>query len=111
MFNHKETVWFILFETILSSFSVYQLGIAIMTKASEIEFNQIEVKFEKIETFKRIESDVKEIRTELEEQPKIIEMKIEESSKIIQRKQKEKIKNQIMSIEEDDADIIWFNEN
>ena len=97
MFNHKETVWFILFETILSSFSIYQLSSAIMTKTKEIDFNQIEVKFE---TVKRIESDVREIRIEIEEQPKVIQVK-----------QKEKIKNQIMSIEDDDADIIWFNEN
>ena len=108
MFNHKETVWFILFETILSSFSIYQLSSAIMTKTKEIDFNQIEVKFE---TVKRIESDVREIRIEIEENPKIIETKTEEQLKVIQRKQKEKIKNQIMSIEDDDADIIWFNEN
>jgi len=108
MFNHKETVWFILFETILSSFSIYQLSSAIMMKAKEIDFNQIEVKFE---TVKRIESDVREIRVEIEEKPKIIEIKNEEPSKTVQRKQKEKIKNQIISIEEDDADIIWFNEN
>ena len=108
MFNHKETVWFILFETLLSSFSIYQLSSAIMMKAKEIDFNQIEVKFE---TVKRIESDVREIRIEIEENPKIIETKTEEQLKVIQRKQKEKIKNQIMSIEDDDADIIWFNEN
>ena len=108
MFNHKETVWFILFETLLSSFSIYQLSSAIMMKEKEIDFNQIEVKFE---TVKRIESDVREIRIEIEENPKIIETKTEEQLKVIQRKQKEKIKNQIMSIEDDDADIIWFNEN
>jgi hypothetical protein len=79
-----------------------------MTKAKEIDFNQIEIKFE---TVRRIKSDVREIRIEIEEPSKIIEIKIEESSKMIQRKQKEKIKNQIISIEEDDADIIWFNEN
>ena len=92
MFNHKETVWFILFETILSSFSIYQLSSAIMMKAKEIEFNQIEIKFE---TVKRIESDVKEIRVEIEEQPKVAQRKKE-------------IENQIISVEEDDADIIWF---
>ena len=111
MFNHKETMYFVIFEILLSSFSVYQLTVAILTKAKEIEHNQIEVKFERIETFKRIESDVKEIRVEIEEKSKIIETKTEEPSKVIQRKQKEKIKNQIISIEEDDADIIWFNEN
>ena len=105
MFKYKETMYFVIFEILLSSFSVYQLTVAIVTKAKETEHNQIEVKFE------RIESDVKEIRVEIEEKSKIIETKTEESSKVIQRKQKEKIKNQIMSVEEDDADIIWFNEN
>lgn len=95
MFNHKETVWFILFETILSSFSIYQLSSAIMMKAKEIEFNQIEIKFE---TVKKIESDVKEIRVENEE-----------PSKIVQRKKE--IENQIISVEEDDADIIWYENN
>jgi hypothetical protein len=95
MFNHKETAWFILFETILSSFSIYQLSSAIMTKAKEIDFNQIEIK---IETVKRIESDVKEIRVKIEEKPKIAQ-------------RKKVIENQIISVEEDDVDIIWFNEN
>lgn len=91
MFNHKETALFILFETMLSSFSIYQLSSAIMTKAKEIDFNQIE-------TVKIIESDVKEIRVKIEEKPKIAQ-------------RKKVIENQIISVEEDDVDIIWFNEN
>ena len=106
-----------------------------MTKAKEIEFNLIEVKFEKIETFKKIKSDVREI--EIEEKPKNVQIKIEEQSKniepiinIVETKIEKKeiieipkiINNQTqkkrlfvprqlnMSIESDDADIIWFEE-
>ena len=135
MFKYKETMYFVIFEILLSSFSVYQLTVAIMTKAKEIEHNQIEVKFERIETFKKIKSDVREI--EIEEKPKNVQIKIEEQSKniepiinIVETKIEKKeiieipkiINNQTqkkrlfmpkqlnMSIESDDADIIWFEE-
>lgn len=137
MFKYKETMYFVIFEILLSSFSVYQLTMAIMAKAKEIEFNLIEVKLEKIETFKKIKSDVKEIRVEIEEKPKNVQIKIEEQSKniepiinIVETKIEKKeiieipkiINNQTqkkrlfmpkqlnMSIESDDADIIWFEE-
>ena len=112
-------MYFIFFEIILFSFSFQQMVSAYLNKQEPI---RIYNKRNNMETVKKIESEVREIKVDeikmikIEVQPKkeIFEIKQEEIKevKVQEIKKNNKIKkvNTVISYESDDADIIWLNQ-
>lgn len=112
MFNHKENIYFIVFEILLLSFSSYQISAAIVVKTNKNYLNQINIEFKTAK-----ENNVNANKIQLEYELEAIKKnnynisKMQNQQKIEKNKRKKIINNQIISFENDDADIIWFNED
>ena len=124
MFKHKEDMYFFIFELTLIFFSIFQLGIVFTKKEIKMS-NYIENRIENIKRIKTLEKtrynfpleNKKEIfikndnikyinfNNENLNKEKNSYRKIENNKKIFLKKPL------ITSHEDDDADIIWYEEN
>ena len=113
---YKETIYFIFFEIILFSFSFQQMISAYLNKHEPI---RIYNKKNNMETVRKIESEVREIkideirevRVERQTKKEFSEIKVEEIKEVkksFKKINQKRIENQIISYESDDADIIWL---
>jgi len=113
---YRETVYFIFFEIILFSFSFQQMVSAYLNKQEPI---RIYNKRNNMETVRKIESEVREIkvdeireeRVERQTKKEFSEIKVEEIKEVkksFKKINQKRIENQIISYESDDADIIWL---
>ena len=117
-------MYFIFFEIILFCFPIHQLTLIFLNKPERLIF--IEKKIN-METVKKIESEVREIkvdeikfndiknvRIEMQKQNEIIKTDIKEIKKNLEIKNKKTnqiiFDSQMISSEYDDADVIWLYE-